>query len=92
MRDFTCYNPTRIEFGKEKEKQIGNYISEFGIKKILIVYGSQRIKKDGLFDIVQKSLEEACAAEFFALNECVKPWETYGNVNEVVKKFINKKY
>ena len=67
MRDFTCYNPTRIEFGKENEKQIGNYISEFGIKKILIVYGSQRIKNDGLFDIVQKSLEEN-SIEFIELS------------------------
>lgn len=57
MRDFTYYNPTRIEFGKDKEKQIGNYISEYNLKKVLIVYGSDRIKKDGLFDCVTKSLE-----------------------------------
>ena len=57
MKDFTSYNPTRIEFGKEKEKQIGNYISEFGVKKVLLTYGSERIKKEGLFDTVVNSLK-----------------------------------
>lgn len=56
MKDFTYYNPTRIEFGKNKEENIGEYISEYGISKVLIVYGSDRIKKSGLFDRVTKSL------------------------------------
>lgn len=58
MRDFTYYNPTRIEFGKDKEKQIGKYIAEYGIKKVLITYGSNRIKNDGLFNTVINSLKE----------------------------------
>ncbi|MCT4640217.1 MAG: iron-containing alcohol dehydrogenase [Bacteroidales bacterium] len=57
MKDFTFYNPTRIEFGKEKENNIGNYISDFGLQKVLIVYGSERIKKEGLFNRVTASLE-----------------------------------
>lgn len=59
MKDFTYFNPTRIEFGKEKEKSIGQYIKEFGGKKTLIVYGSDRIKRDGLFDRVTTSLKES---------------------------------
>jgi alcohol dehydrogenase YqhD (iron-dependent ADH family) len=59
MRAFTYHNPTRIEFGQGKEKNIGKYISEYGVKKVLIVYGSERIKKDGLFDSVSKSLSES---------------------------------
>ena len=58
MKDFTYFNPTRIEFGKGKEANIGEYISDYGIKKVLIVYGSERIKKSGLFDIVAKSLAD----------------------------------
>jgi alcohol dehydrogenase YqhD (iron-dependent ADH family) len=56
MKTFTYYNPTRIEFGKGKEANIGQYISEYGLKKVLIVYGSDRIKKIGLFETVTKSL------------------------------------
>lgn len=58
MKAFTYYNPTRIEFGIGKEKNIGKYISEYGISKVLIVYGSERIKNSGLFDIITKSLKE----------------------------------
>lgn len=58
MRDFTYYNPTRIEFGKGKENNIGQYISEYDVSKVLIIYGSERIKKNGLFDRVAKSLSD----------------------------------
>ncbi|WP_418186804.1 iron-containing alcohol dehydrogenase [Aliarcobacter lanthieri] len=58
MDNFSFYNPTKIEFGKDKENNIGKYISQSGIKKVLLVYGSQRIKKDGLFDKVEFSLKK----------------------------------
>lgn len=58
MRDFTFYNPVRIEFGKNKEENIGQYIKDYGVKSVLIVYGSDRIKKDGLFDRVAASLKD----------------------------------
>jgi len=56
MKNFTFHNPTRIEFGQGKEENIGQYIAEYGITKVLVVYGSERIKKSGLFDKVAKSL------------------------------------
>ena len=56
MQAFTYHNPTRIEFGKGKEKNIGQYIAEYGVKKVLIVYGSERIRKSGLFDTVTQAL------------------------------------
>lgn len=58
MKAFSYYNPTRIEFGAGKEKNIGQYIAEYGVKKVLIVYGSERIKKSGLFERVTKSLTD----------------------------------
>lgn len=58
MRDFTFFNPTRIEFGKEKEANIGQYIKEFGVNSVLILYGSDRVKRNGLFSRVATSLEE----------------------------------
>lgn len=58
MKAFTYYNPTRIEFGAGKEKNIGQYIVEYGIKKVLIVYGSERIRQTGLFDTVAESLTQ----------------------------------
>ena len=58
MKNFSYHNPTRIEFGTGKEENIGKYISEYGVSKVLIVYGSERIKQTGLFDKVAKSLTD----------------------------------
>jgi NADP-dependent alcohol dehydrogenase len=58
MENFTFFNPTKIEFGTNKEKLIGQYLAESGIKKVLLCYGSERIKREGLFEVVSKSLSE----------------------------------
>jgi NADP-dependent alcohol dehydrogenase len=56
MDHFSFYNPTRIEFGADKEQQIGSILAANGIKKVLLTYGSDRIKRDGLFARVSNSL------------------------------------
>lgn len=66
MDNFSFYNPTKIEFGKEKEQLIGQILAEHGAKKVLLVYGSDRIKRDGLFATVKKSLD----AQGIAIVEC----------------------
>ena len=58
MFNFTFHNPTKIEFGRDKERNIGLYMREFDAKRTLLIYGSERIKKDGLFDTVAASLKE----------------------------------
>ena len=58
MFDFTFHNPVKIEFGRGKERNIGLYMREFDTKRTLLIYGSERIKKDGLFDTVAASLKE----------------------------------
>jgi len=58
MENFTYFNPTKIEFGTGKEQLIGQHLAEHSIKKVLLCYGSDRIKRDGLFAVVTKSLAE----------------------------------
>ena len=58
MENFTYFNPTKIEFGTGKEQLIGQHLAEHGIKKVLLCYGSDRIKRDGLFVVVTDSLAE----------------------------------
>nr|WP_314786656.1 iron-containing alcohol dehydrogenase [uncultured Campylobacter sp.] len=58
MFDFTFHNPTKIQFGRGKERNIGLYMREFDANRTLLIYGSDRIKKDGLFDTVAASLKE----------------------------------
>ena len=59
MNDFTYYNPTKIEFGKGKEKNIGTYIKEAGFDSVLLVYGTGSIKKSSLYDDTITSLKDA---------------------------------
>ncbi len=56
MDNFTFFNPTKIEFGTGKEQRIGQHLAEYGVKKVLLCFGSDRIKRDGLFAVVTKSL------------------------------------
>lgn len=58
MDPFSFYNPTRIEFGSGKEATIGKHLAANGVSKVLLCYGSDRIKREGLFDVVSQSLAE----------------------------------
>ncbi len=59
MLDFTYYAPTKIYFGKGKEKEVGEIIKGYGYKKIMMQYGKESIKKSGLYDTVINSLKAA---------------------------------
>lgn len=58
MEDFEFFNPTRIIFGREKEKKIGKILKKDGIEKALFVYGKSSIKDIGLYDKVINSLKK----------------------------------
>lgn len=59
MRSFTYYSPTKIVFGVDAQLQVGACVSELAAKKVLIVYGSERVVKSGLLGQVTDSLERA---------------------------------
>ena len=56
MIDFNFVSPTKIFFGKGKEKQIGEICKEFSFKNVLVVIGKSSVKKSGLLDIVVNEL------------------------------------
>lgn len=70
MNDFTYYNPTKIEFGRAKENNIGQYIKEAKIEKVLLLYGTGSIKKSGLYNKIIDSLN-ANAIEYEELSGVV---------------------
>lgn len=59
MQDFEFCVPTKIIFGKGKEKEIGQVLKGDNVKKVLMVYGSGSIKKSGLYDVVTDSLKSS---------------------------------
>lgn len=57
MINFEFSNVTEIVFGKETEKTVGEKIRKYSdCSKVLLVYGSDRIKKDGLMAVITDSL------------------------------------
>lgn len=54
---FDYYNKTKLVFGPDRVDQLKDYMPK-DIKKVMIHYGSDRIKKSGLYDRVKKQLEE----------------------------------
>lgn len=58
MQNFEFYSPTKIVFGKNILKDIGNTAKEFGTKALL-VYGKNSIKRNGLYNQITSLLKEA---------------------------------
>lgn len=58
MRNFVFYNPTKIIFGKKTIPSIGPETKQWG-NKCLLLYGGGSIKRNGIYDEVIKSLNEA---------------------------------
>ena len=59
MDNFEFCLPTRVVFGKDSVSAAGRLVKDAGCKKVFIVYGSERVKKDGLLSAVERSLIES---------------------------------
>ena len=58
MDNFTLNIPTKIYFGRNQIKVLGRQIEKYGGKRVLICYGSKRIKKEGLFQTITDKLAD----------------------------------
>lgn len=61
MIDFTFQNPTKIIFGKDSLSHLGEEVSRYGTK-VLLVYGGGSIKRIGLYDQVMSILNDLGAS------------------------------
>lgn len=59
MLDFTYYTPTKVFFGKDTHKKVGEIIKGYGYKKIMLQYGKGSIKSSGLYDEVMTALHKS---------------------------------
>lgn len=84
MNNFVYHNPTRIIFGKGTFENIGKELKSSGIKKVLLLYGQQSILRNGVFDRVTGSLEQA-GVSFYVLGG-VQPNPLLEKVNEGIEK------
>lgn len=80
MLNFTMFNPTKLLFGEGTISSIGHHLKEANLHHVLLVYGRDSIKKNGVYDMVTTSLSESGIA-FTELNG-VKPNPVLSKVQE----------
>lgn len=58
MIDFDFRNPTRIILGKKSEDKIADVLTEYGYKRVLVVFGGGSVIRSGLLSHVLSLLDE----------------------------------
>lgn len=81
--NFTYYNPVRIEFGKDKIKQLSSLIPKG--KKVLITYGGGSVKRFGTLGRVREALTDYKIGEFGGI-EANPTFETCMEAVKLIKK------
>lgn len=59
MDNFNFCSPTEFIFGRDTEKEAGSALARRGASRVMIVYGSDRIERNGLLGRVTDSLRQA---------------------------------
>ena len=58
MIDFDFVSPTKIYFGSNKEQLIGQICKQYGYRRVFIVIGQGSVKRNGLLNLVEDSLNK----------------------------------
>ena len=69
--EFEFHTPTKVIFGRDTERRVGETVASYGYRRIMLVYGGGSVKRSGLYDRVAQSLA-ACGIEWVELSG-VKP-------------------
>ncbi|MDR0951310.1 MAG: iron-containing alcohol dehydrogenase [Oscillospiraceae bacterium] len=83
MLNFDFHTPTYFDFGDGAEKNVGKLVRLFGGTKVLLHYGGGSVKRNGVYDAVVSSLNEA-SLPFIELGG-VKPNPRSGLVYEGIE-------
>lgn len=70
MLDFTYQSPTRFVLGRQAELQAGVSCRDFGLRRVLLHFGSHSAERSGLLDRVRESLRQS-GIEFVELGGVV---------------------
>ncbi|GAA0336370.1 iron-containing alcohol dehydrogenase [Morganella psychrotolerans] len=77
--DFTYYNPTKIHFGKNSLTKLNDELTQYG-ETVMLVYGRNAIKANGLYDNIMTIL--AAAGKKVIELSGVMPNPTYNKMME----------
>ena len=87
MENFKFWSPTEFIFGRDTQKETGKALKRYGAAHVMIVYGSDRIRKDGLLGQITASLE----AEGLTWTEFggIRPNPTADKVDEGIGRAVS---
>lgn len=83
MNNFVFYNPTVIVFGKERLKELVNYVPQNA--KVLILFGGGSVEKNGTLNKVKEALSSYEVFQFGGIEPNPR-FETLMKAVEVIKK------
>lgn len=83
MNNFEFNIPTKLLFGKNTINKIGKEISDFGLKKVLLLYGGGSIFNNGVYKQVSDSLKSA-GIDFIETGG-IKPNPVLSKVHEAIE-------
>ncbi|KAA6389553.1 MAG: alcohol dehydrogenase [Streblomastix strix] len=63
MDSFVFHSPTKILFGKYSIEKIGAEIKNYGVNKVLILFGGGSVKINGVYERTKKSLSDYGVAD-----------------------------
>ena len=84
MISFEYYNPAKIVFGEESEKNLKGLLKSYNVKSLLLVYSSDFIKTLGIYSVIEDAVNELGIK--FSENGNVVPNPSVELVRELVEQ------
>ena len=84
MISFEYYNPAKIIFGEESEKNLKGLLKSYNVKSLLLVYCGDSIKTLGIYSVIEDAVNESGIK--FSENGNVVPNPSVELVRELVKQ------
>ncbi|MBP3466833.1 MAG: iron-containing alcohol dehydrogenase [Paludibacteraceae bacterium] len=84
MISFEYYNPAKIVFGEESEKNLKGLLESYNVKSLLLVYSGDFIKTLGIYSVIEDAVNELGIK--FSENGNVVPNPSVKLVRELVKQ------
>ena len=58
MIGFEYYNPAKIVFGEDSEKNLKSLLKQYNVTSLLLVYSGDFVKTLGIYDVITEAVEE----------------------------------
>ena len=91
MENFTFCSPTEFIFGKGTQKKVGEALKHHDASKVMIVFGSDRIRENGLLGEIENSIKAANIefCEFGGIAPNPTADDVYAGITMAVKEGVN---